>query len=67
MAPLSFDEQARKAIPSQVHMISGSMDSQTSSDVFNVGSFQVSFELEWTSGFLFEALSSALLSNQFFG
>jgi len=37
----AFDDQAKKAIPSEVHMISGSMDSQTSSDVFNVGNFEV--------------------------
>jgi hypothetical protein len=37
----SFEDEARKAIPCEVHMISGSMDSQTSSDVFNVGNFQL--------------------------
>jgi hypothetical protein len=40
---VSFEDEARKAIPCEVHMISGSMDSQTSSGVFNVGNFQVRF------------------------
>jgi metacaspase-1 len=34
-----FDEQIRKAIPAEFHMISGSGDSQTSADVQNVGQF----------------------------
>lgn len=36
-----FDEQVKKAIPAEFHMISGSHDSQTSADVSNVGSFQL--------------------------
>lgn len=36
-----FDEQVRKAIPAEVNMISGSHDSQTSADVFNVSQFQL--------------------------
>jgi hypothetical protein len=35
----SYGEKARQAIPAEVHMISGSQDSQTSSDVINVGAF----------------------------
>lgn len=35
----AFPETVRQAIPAEVHMISGSLDSQTSSDVFNVGAF----------------------------
>lgn len=46
MAP--FEDEARKAIPAEVHMISGSMDSQTSSDVFNVGNFEVCCDAEET-------------------
>jgi hypothetical protein len=38
---VSFDEQAKKAIPADVHMIAGSHDVQTSADVSNVGNFQV--------------------------
>jgi hypothetical protein len=38
---LSFDDQAKKAIPAEVHMIAGSHDVQTSADVANVGNFQV--------------------------
>jgi metacaspase-1 len=36
-----YDEQIRKAIPAEFHMISGSHDSQTSADVHNVGQFQL--------------------------
>lgn len=36
-----FDKDVAKAIPCEVHMISGSMDSQTSADVFNVGAFEL--------------------------
>lgn len=36
-----FDQNAEKAIPAEIHMISGSHDAQTSADVFNVGSFQL--------------------------
>lgn len=36
-----FDRKAEEAIPSEVHMISGCADSQTSADVSNVGNFQL--------------------------
>jgi len=36
-----FDAQVAKLIPADVHMISGSADSQTSADVFNVSQFQL--------------------------
>jgi len=36
-----FDQKAEEAIPSEVHMISGCHDSQTSADVSNVGNFQL--------------------------
>ena len=37
----AFDQQARQAIPAEVNMISGSADSQTSADVYNVNQFQL--------------------------
>ena len=40
-----FDSQAAKAIPAEVHMISGSHDAQTSADVYNVDQFQVRYNL----------------------
>mmetsp|Transcript_19079 Transcript_19079/g.21829 ORF Transcript_19079/g.21829 Transcript_19079/m.21829 type:complete len:305 (+) Transcript_19079:231-1145(+) len=36
-----FDAQVAKLIPAEVHMISGSADSQTSADVYNVSQFQL--------------------------
>lgn len=36
-----FDQKAEQAIPSEIHMISGCHDSQTSADVSNVGNFQL--------------------------
>lgn len=36
-----FDAQAARAIPAEVHMISGSHDTQTSADVSNVGTFRL--------------------------
>lgn len=38
---MSADEEAAKAIPAEVRMISGCRDSQTSADVSNVASFQL--------------------------
>jgi len=37
----NFDSKAEEAIPSEIHMISGCHDSQTSADVSNVGNFQL--------------------------
>ncbi|KAI2493792.1 Caspase domain [Fragilaria crotonensis] len=37
----SFDAQVEKSIPAEIHMISGSHDSQTSADVSNVSQFQL--------------------------
>jgi hypothetical protein len=34
-------QSVRDAIPAEFHMISGSHDSQTSADAFNVGNFQL--------------------------
>lgn len=36
-----FDSKAEQAIPSEIHMISGCHDSQTSADVSNVGNFKL--------------------------
>jgi len=36
-----FDSKATEAIPSEIHMISGCHDSQTSADVSNVGNFKL--------------------------
>lgn len=52
-----FDAQAEKAIPAVVNMISGSHDSQTSADVFDVGKF----ELPDPAGKAGGACTSALL------
>ncbi|CAB9521275.1 Metacaspase-1 [Seminavis robusta] len=38
---MSDEEAIRNAIPAEFHMISGSHDSQTSADAFNVGQFQL--------------------------
>ena len=35
------DDKIREMIPAEFHMISGSHDSQTSADAYNVGKFQL--------------------------
>lgn len=37
----NIHESIRDAIPAEFHMISGSHDSQTSADAYNVGNFQL--------------------------
>jgi hypothetical protein len=51
-------EQAKKAIPAEVHMISGCRDEQTSADVSNVASFSLPDPKGRAGG----ALTSALLN-----
>ena len=51
-------ENAKKAIPAEVHMISGCRDEQTSADVSNVASFQLPDPAGRAGG----ALTSALLN-----
>ena len=51
-------ERAKKAIPAEIHMISGCQDDQTSSDVSNVGAFKLPDPKGKAGG----ALTSALLN-----
>lgn len=51
-------ENAKKAIPAEVHMISGCRDSQTSADVSNVASFSLPDPAGRAGG----ALTSSLLN-----
>jgi hypothetical protein len=51
-------EKAKKAIPAEIHMISGCQDTQTSADVSNVASFKLPDPQGRAGG----ALTSALLN-----
>jgi metacaspase-1 len=63
-AMAAFQEKARQAIPAEVHMISGSQDSQTSSDVFNVGAFALPDPAGKAGGACTSALLKVLYSQK---
>lgn len=56
----AFDDQAAQAIQSEIHMISGCHDSQTSADVSNVGNFSLPNPQGRAGGACTAALLSAL-------
>ena len=55
-----FDEQAELAIPAEVNMISGTQDTQTSADVYNVDNH---FEVNVT--FALDTLVTAAVTRYF--
>ena len=57
------DERIRQAIPAEVHMISGSHDSQTSADVHNTGQFQLPDPAGRAGGACTSALLKVLYRN----
>jgi hypothetical protein len=58
----TFDSKAEELIPSEIHMISGCHDSQTSADVSNVGNFSLPNPQGRAGGACTAALLSALYS-----
>lgn len=58
-----FLANAEKAIPAEVHMISGCMDSQTSADVSNVASFSLPDPAGKAGGALTSSLLNVLYSD----
>lgn len=61
---MSFLSSAEQAIPAEVHMISGCMDSQTSADVSNVDSFSLPDPAGRAGGALTSALLKVLYADQ---
>ena len=59
----SAEERIRQAIPAEVHMISGSADSQTSADVFNTGQFKLPDPAGRAGGACTSALLKVLYRN----
>ena len=61
---MSFLSSAEQAIPAEVHMISGCMDSQTSADVSNVDSFSLPDPAGKAGGALTSSLLKVLYADQ---